>query len=482
MTPPKGTLDYGVDEKRVDKLVSVARSPVIEPGHSFGSVTDKITSIVLRRGTPLWWLGGIAITFGMLQLLLLACTLLFAKGVGVWGINIPVGWGFAIINFVWWIGIGHAGTLISAILALLKQSWRNSINRFAEAMTLFAVMCAGLFPVLHTGRPWLAYWLFPYPNSMGIWPQFRSPLIWDVFAVSTYATVSALFWYVGLVPDLATMRDTSRHPVPRFIYGMLAMGWRGSARHWKRYETAYILLAGLSTPLVLSVHTVVSFDFAISILPGWHTTIFPPYFVAGAIYCGFAMVLFLAIPIRALYGLEDLITMRHLVNSAKVMLATGLIVAYGYGMEAFAAFYSGNKYESFMWLNRAWLGPYWWSYWALLATNIFTPQILWFRRVRQSPFMLFVISTVILVGMWLERFVIVVTSLHRDFLSSSWGFYKPTSIDWATFVGTLGLFFTLMFLFLRLVPAISMFEVRTLLPEAKVSKGGDAHLMSSADL
>jgi len=482
MTPPKGTVDYELDEKRVDKLVSVEKAPVIEPGHSFGSVTDKITSIVLRRGTPLWWLGGIAITFGMLQLLLLACTLLFAKGVGEWGINIPVGWGFAIINFVWWIGIGHAGTLISAILALLKQSWRNSINRFAEAMTLFAVMCAGLFPVLHTGRPWLAYWLLPYPNTMGVWPQFRSPLVWDVFAVSTYATVSALFWYVGLVPDLATMRDTARHPVPRFIYGMLAMGWRGSARHWKRYETAYILLAGLSTPLVLSVHTVVSFDFAISILPGWHTTIFPPYFVAGAIYCGFAMVLFLAIPIRALYGLEDLITMRHLVNAAKVMLATGLIVAYGYGMEAFAAFYSGNKYEQFMWLNRAWIGPYWWSYWALLATNIFTPQILWFRRVRQSPPMLFIISTIILVGMWLERFVIVVTSLHRDFLPSSWGYYKPTSIDWATYVGTLGLFFTLMFLFLRVLPAISIFEVRTLLPEAKVSKHGDAHLMSGADL
>src|SRR3954454_5516651 len=456
--------------------------PVIDTGHSLASVSDKVGGVVLKRRITLGWVFGLLISFALLQNLMAGATWLFIKGVVVWGINIPVGWGFAIINFVWWIGIGHAGTLISAILALLKQSWRNSINRFAEAMTLFAVMCAGLFPVLHTGRPWLAYWLFPYPNSMGVWPQFRSPLVWDVFAVSTYATVSALFWYVGLVPDLATMRDTARHPVPRFIYGMLAMGWRGSARHWKRYETAYILLAGLSTPLVLSVHTVVSFDFAISILPGCPPPFFPPYFVAGAIYCGFAMVLFLAIPIRALYGLEDLITMRHLVNAAKVMLATGLIVAYGYGMEAFAAFYSGNKYEAFMWLNRAWLGPYWWSYWALLATNIFTPQILWFRRVRQSPFMLFVISTIILVGMWLERFVIVVTSLHRDFLSSSWGFYKPTSIDWATFVGTLGLFFTLMFLFLLVVPAISMFEVRTLLPEAKVSKGGDAHLMSSADL
>src|SRR5437764_6938265 len=468
--------------KPTEVEVGEQKAPVIQPGHTFATINEKIGAIVLRRPITGGWALGMLICFVILQWFLFAVCWLFYKGVGVWGINIPVGWGFAIINFVWWIGIGHAGTLISAILALLKQSWRNSINRFAEAMTLFAVMCAGLFPVLHTGRPWLAYWLLPYPNSMGIWPQFRSPLVWDVFAVSTYATVSALFWYVGLVPDLATMRDTSRHPITRFTYGMLAMGWRGSARHWKRYETAYILLAGLSTPLVLSVHTVVSFDFAISILPGWHTTIFPPYFVAGAIYCGFAMVLFLAIPIRALYGLEDLITMRHLVNAAKVMLATGLIVAYGYGMEAFAAFYSGNKYERFMWLNRAWLGQYCWSYWALLATNIISPQILWFRRVRQSPTMLFIISTVILVGMWLERFVIVVTSLHRDFLSSSWGYYKPTSIDWATFVGTLGLFFTLMFLFLRLVPAISMFEVRTLLPEAKVSEHGDAHLMSGADL
>src|SRR5207248_7267244 len=297
----------------------------------------------------------------------------------------------AIINFVWWIGIGHAGTLISAILALLKQSWRNSINRFAEAMTLFAVMCAGLFPVLHTGRPWLAYWLLPYPNSMGIWPQFRSPLVWDVFAVSTYATVSALFWYVGLVPDLATMRDTARHPVPRFIYGMLSMGWRGSARHWKRYETAYILLAGLSTPLVLSVHTVVSFDFAISILPGWHTTIFPPYFVAGAIYCGFAMVLILAIPVRALYGLKDLITMRHLENSAKLMLATGWIVAYGYMYEAFTAWYSGNPYEFFM-LNNRLMGPYRYWYWALISCNIIIPQVFWSKKVRTSIPWLFLIS------------------------------------------------------------------------------------------
>src|SRR3954451_23487355 len=461
----------------------LARIPLVLHRRNFSWITERISGVV-EQPAPRWWWVMFTITSAIASIGLFCIGYQISTGVGTWGLNVPVGWAWDITNFVFWIGIGHAGTLISAILFLFRQKWRTSINRFAEAMTLFAVACALIYPLFHTGRPWrAAYWLLPLPNThLGVWPNFRSPLVWDVFAVSTYATVSALFWYVGLVPDLATMRDTARHPVPRFIYGMLAMGWRGSARHWKRYETAYILLAGLSTPLVLSVHTVVSFDFAISILPGWHTTIFPPYFVAGAIYCGFAMVLFLAIPIRALYGLEDLITMRHLINSGKVMLATGLIVAYGYGMEAFAAFYSGNKYERFMWLNRAWLGPYWWSYWALLATNIFTPQILWIRKVRQSPFMLFLVSCVILVGMWLERFVIVVTSLHRDFLPSSWGFYKPTSIDWATFVGTLGLFFTLMFLFLRVVPAISIFEVRTLLPEAKVSKGGDAHLMSSADL
>ncbi len=315
---------------------------------------------MLRRPVTLGWLGGFALFFGLLNLLLFAAAYLFYRGVGIWGINIPVGWGFAIVNFVWWIGIGHAGTLISAILLLLKQGWRNSINRFAEAMTLFAVACAGLFPIMHTGRPWLAYWLFPYPNTMGVWPQFRSPLLWDVFAVSTYATISALFWFVGLIPDLATFRDTATDPVAKTIYGLLAMGWRGSARHWKRYESAYLLLAGLATPLVLSVHTVVSFDFAVSILPGWHTTVFPPYFVAGAIYSGFAMVLVLAIPIRRFYGVEDMITLRHLDNAAKIMLGTGLIVAYGYIMESFYAYYSGNVYEMFMFeepdAGAAWRG------------------------------------------------------------------------------------------------------------------------------
>src|SRR5437764_1272709 len=445
------------------------KAPVILPGQTFASITDKIASIVLRRPVTNGWLFGMAICFLILQWFLLAVCWLFYKGVGVWGVNIPVGWGFAIVNFVWWIGIGHAGTLISAILLLLRQSWRNSINRFAEAMTLFAVACAGMFPVLHLGRPWLAYWLFPYPNTMKVWPQFRSPLVWDVFAVSTYATISLLFWFIGLIPDLATLRDRSENRAAQIIYGMLAMGWRGSARHWARYEMAYLLLAGLATPLVLSVHTVVSFDFAIGIVPGWHTTIFPPYFVAGAIYSGFAMVLMLAIPIRKFYGLEDFITDRHLNNSAKVMLATGLIVAYGYGIEAFMGWYSGDRFDAFTLWNRL-HGPYAPWYLSLLTCNIFIPQVLWIRKLRTSPVALFFISGVILIGMWLERFIIVVVSLHRDFLTSSWGMYYPTRWDWMTFIGTIGMFLAAMFLFLRFLPAISIFEMRTLLPEAEVKE------------
>jgi Ni/Fe-hydrogenase subunit HybB-like protein len=446
----------------------VANPPVIAPGYTLGSVTDKISSIVLTRKTPVgWWLGFLA-AFAIVNVLMISLTYLLVKGVGIWGIDIPVGWGFAIVNFVWWIGIGHAGTLISAILLLLRQSWRTSINRFAEAMTLFAVACAAIFPLIHTGRPWLAiYWLFPYPNTMNIWPQFRSPLIWDVFAVSTYATVSALFWFVGLIPDLATLRDRSQSRVGRVVYGMLAMGWRGSAAHWHRYETAYLLLAGLATPLVVSVHTVVSFDFAIAILPGWHTTIFPPYFVAGAIYSGFAMVLTLAIPIRAVYGLEDFITTRHLQNMAKVMLVTGLIVAYGYTIEAFIAWYSADKFEFFVPLNRM-TGRYALVYWALISCNVVIPQLLWFKRVRTSVPTLFVISLIVNTGMWLERFIIVITSLHRDFLPSSWGMYAPTIWDWATFVGTIGLFLALLFLFLRFLPMISIAEMRTMVPEAHV--------------
>ena len=445
------------------------QAPVLTPGHTLETITDKIVSIVLRRPVTLGWVGGFVFFFGLMNVLLFAMAYLFFRGVGIWGINVPVGWGFAIVNFVWWVGIGHAGTLISAILLLLKQGWRNSINRFAEAMTLFAVACAGVFPLIHTGRPWLAYWLFPYPNTMGVWPQFRSPLLWDVFAVSTYATISALFWFVGLIPDLATFRDTAQNPVAKKIYGLLALGWRGSARHWKRYESAYLLLAGLATPLVLSVHTVVSFDFAISIVPGWHTTVFPPYFVAGAIYSGFAMVLVLAIPIRKFYGVQDMMTMRHLDNAAKVMLGTGLIVAYGYSMEAFYAYYSGNIYEFFVLKNRM-LGPLAWSYWCLILFNVLIPQLLWIRKVRQNTLALFCTSLVVLLGMWLERFVIVVTSLHRDFLPSSWGMYTATRWDYAIYVGTLGLFFCAMFLFVRLMPMITIFEMRMLLPQSKLSE------------
>jgi molybdopterin-containing oxidoreductase family membrane subunit len=440
---------------------------LIAPGHTLASITEKIASLALQRKTPLGWFVGFGISFLLLQALLYTLAVLLFKGVGVWGINVPVGWGFDIINLVWWIGIGHAGTLISAILLLLRQEWRTSINRFAEAMTLFAVACAVIFPIFHTGRPWLAaYWLFPYPNTMGLWPNFRSPLIWDVFAISTYGTVSALFWYVGLIPDMATLRDRARNKAWKIVYGMAAMGWRGSARHWHNYESAYLLLAGLATPLVVSVHTVVSLDFASGVIPGWHATIFPPYFVAGAIYAGFAMVLTLAIPLRRAYGLEDFITMRHLENMAKVMLATGLIVAYGYTMEAFMSWYSGNAYEKFMMVNRM-AGPYGVFYWALIVCNVLAPNLLWIKNLRTNVISLFVISLVVSVGMWLERFVIIPVSLHRDFLPSSWGSYAGTRYDWSAFLGTIGLFLTLFFLFIRFMPVISIFEMRTILPEGE---------------
>jgi Ni/Fe-hydrogenase subunit HybB-like protein len=447
--------------------MSTPRPPIIGPGHTFGTITDKISAVVLGGRLPRAWWIGFAIGFGLLLVLMNTIAYLLLRGVGIWGVNIPVGWGFDIINFVWWIGIGHAGTLISAILLLLRQSWRQSINRFAEAMTLFAVACAGIYPLLHMGRPWLAYWLLPYPNTMNLWPNFRSPLVWDVFAVSTYATVSLLFWFVGLIPDLATLRDRSTNRVGRAVYGMLAMGWRGSARHWQRYETASLLLAAICTPLVVSVHTVVSLDFAVSVIPGWHATVFPPYFVAGAIYGGFAMVLTLAIPLRRIYGLEDFVTARHLDYMGRILLATGLIVAYGYMMEAFAAWYSGNQFEAYMMLNR-FTGPYASLYWLLIACNVLIPQLLWSDRVRASVPLLFAIAMSINVGMWLERYVIVVTSLHRDFLPSSWGLYDGTFFDWSMFLGTIGLFVTLFLLFIRFLPMISIFEMRTLLPAAEV--------------
>jgi Ni/Fe-hydrogenase subunit HybB-like protein len=459
-------VDQPHDEVRIHKTET---APLVGPGHDFASVTDKISSLVLKRKTPIWWFIGFAIAFSITMILLLTITNLVFTGIGIWGNNVPVGWAFDIINFVWWIGIGHAGTLISAILLLLRQEWRTSINRFAEAMTLFAVACAGLFPLLHTGRPWLAYWLFPYPNTMGIQPQFRSPLMWDVFAVSTYASVSALFWFIGLIPDFATLRDRAKSTAWKKAYGLLAMGWRGSARHWLRYEAAYLLLAGLATPLVLSVHTIVSFDFAVSQIPGWHATIFPPYFVAGAIYAGFAMVLTLTIPLRKFYGLEDFITMRHIHNMAKVMLATGLIVAYGYMMEVFFGWYSANQYESYMIWNRM-TGPYALFYWALILCNVIVPQFLWSKKIRSNMVILWIISIIVGVGMWLERFVIIVTSLHRDFLPGSWGMYSPTMWDWTMFIGTIGLFFSLLFLFIRFLPIISIFEMRTILPQAEVEE------------
>jgi len=437
---------------------------IITPGYTYGSVTQKISSIVLARRTRWGWMIGFGISFLLLTLLMVAVTYLLVIGVGIWGINVPVGWGFAIINFVWWVGIGHAGTLISAILLLLRQRWRTSINRFAEAMTLFAVACAGMFPLLHLGRPKFFYWLIPYPNTMHLWPQFRSPLVWDVFAVGTYMTVSFLFWYVGLIPDLGTLRDRSKSRAAQIVYGIFAMGWRGSAKHWHHHEVAYLLLAGLATALVVSVHTVVSFDFAVGIIPGWHSTIFPPYFVAGAIYSGFAMVMTLAIPMRAAYGLQDFITMKHLTNMAKVMLATGMIVAYGYMTEIFMAWYSGSRFEQDMVVNRM-TGPYASLYWGLILTNILLPQALWFRRVRSSVLLLFIVAMSVNIGMWLERFVIVVTSLHRDFLPSAWGMYYPTMWDWATFIGSIGLFLTLLFLFIRFLPVISIFEMRQILPE-----------------
>jgi len=447
-------------------------APVIEPGHTFASITDKISTIVLTRRTPRGWFFGFAAAFAVMMMLFYAIAYLLIAGIGIWGINIPVGWGFAIINFVWWIGIGHAGTLISAILLLLRQQWRQSINLSAEAMTLFAVACAGLFPLLHLGRPFYFYWLVPYPNIMSLWPQFRSPLVWDVFAISTYFTISLLFWYVGLIPDLATLRDRSGNRVGRVVYGMLAMGWRGSARHWQRYEIAYLLLAGLATPLVVSVHTVVSFDFAVAIVPGWHSTIFPPFFVAGAIYSGFAMVMTLAIPLRAAYHLEDFITARHLENMAKILLVTGLIVTYGYLIETFISWYSGNEYEWYMTMNRL-RGPYAPLYWALILCNSLVPQVLWFRRARRNVVLLFVVALVVNVGMWLERFIIVVTSLHRDFLPSSWGMYQGSPWDWSMFIGSMGLFVTLLYLFIRFLPVISIFEMRTMLPAAEL--GEDAH-------
>jgi Ni/Fe-hydrogenase subunit HybB-like protein len=433
---------------------------VIARGHTYATVTDHIASVVKSRPGP-GWLIGILIGFALTNVLMIAVIWLFARGVGIWGIDIPVAWGFAIINFVWWIGIGHAGTFISAFLLLLRQEWRTSINRFAEAMTLFAVACAGMFPILHLGRPWFFYWLFPYPNVMDIWPQFRSPLVWDVFAVSTYATVSLVFWYVGLVPDLAVMRDRYGNTFTGKTYGIFALGWRGASRHWHHYQRAYLLLAGLAAPLVVSVHSIVGMDFAGGIVPGWHTTIMSPYFVAGAIFSGFAMVLTLAIPIRAAYRLQDLITLKHLENCAKLILVTGSIVAYGYYTESFYGWYSNNPHEMAM-LHDRYVGKYAVLFWILIFCNCVSPQFLWIKYVRTSVPLLFILSLVVNLGMWLERFIIIVQSLHHGYIPSKWDMYYPTVWDWATFIGTLGFFLFLFLLFIRYVPAISISEVREL--------------------
>jgi Ni/Fe-hydrogenase subunit HybB-like protein len=447
--------------------------PVIGAGQTFGQVTEQISAFPLvRRRIPLLWYLTFAVGLFLVFEFTLSVAYLFGKGVGIFGIEIPVAWGFAITNFVWWIGIGHAGTLISAFLLLLNQSWRNSINRFAEAMTIFAVACAGMFPIFHLGRPWLFYWLLPYPNTLTVQPQFRSPLVWDVFAVSTYATVSVLFWYLGMIPDLATLRDQSKNKFAYGFYGILSWGWRGASRHWQLHETASLLLAGLATPLVLSVHTVVSFDFTIAILPGWHSTIFPPYFVAGAIYSGFAMVLVLALPIRSVYKLENLITERHINNCAKLMLATGLILAYTYVIEPFTAWYSGNTFEMYVVHNRA-VGPFAWSFWTVIACNVVIPQLLWFRQIRIRPKPLFAVSLVILYGMWLERYMIIITSLHRDFLPSSWWNFSATFWDNSILFGSIGVFITLFALFVRFLPMISMYEVRTLLPFSRPGGGSE---------
>ena len=441
------------------------RAQLVLGEHDFTSVTDKVCNIAESRPNKAWYIA-MAISLGLLSMLGYTIVELLTKGVGVWGNNQPVAWGFPIINFVFWVGIGHAGTLISAILFLFRQNWRTSINRFAEAMTIFAVTCAGIFPALHVGRPWLAYWLAPYgPNQMDMWPQFRSPLLWDVFAVSTYATVSALFWYVGMIPDLATLRDRAKSRVAQLAYGIAAMGWNGSARHWHRFERAYLLLAALATPLVLSVHSVVSFDFAVSQLPGWHTTIFPPYFVAGAVFGGFAMVLTLAVPAREWFGLKEFITPRHLDNICKIILATGSIVGYAYLTEFFIGWYSGHHYEQFVFLNRP-LGPYAVAFWLMCFCNILAPQLFWFRFARQNVWVMLAVAMCVNCGMWLERYVIVVTSLSRDFLPSSWAEFTPTRIDIMMFIGSFGLFFTLFLLFCKFLPMVAMAEVKTVMPQA----------------
>src|SRR5688572_4529253 len=452
----------------------LVREPLVLNRRSIGWISDHIAGVAEGK-TPRWWWLAFIPSFFIMLIGAVCVTYLISTGVGVWGLMIPVAWAWDITNFVFWIGIGHAGTLISAILFLLRQRWRTSINRAAEAMTIFAVICAGLFPLIHIGRVWYGWWLLPLPNQNSIWPQFRSPLLWDVFAVSTYFTVSLLFWYMGLIPDLATMRDRAKTRIRQFLYGLGALGWTGSNRHWSNYEKAYLLLAALSTPLVLSVHSVVSFDFAVSQVPGWHTTIFPPYFVAGAIFSGFAMVMTLAVPARQIWGLKDFITMRHLENMNKIILLTGSMVGFAYGMEFFIAWYSGAMYEKFAFINRA-FGQYWWAYAIMVSCNVITPQIFWFKKARTSIPIMFIASLVVNVGMWFERFVIIVTSLAQDYIPSAWGYYKPTWVDICMLIGSFGLFCTLFLLFMRYLPVIAIAEVKGVMPQANPhAHGHGAH-------
>ncbi len=443
-------------------MTMVQTAPLVLGDKTLDAVSREICEPMERRPGRAWW-AAFAVAATMLLAGVVAITYQISVGIGTWGLNRTVGWAFDITNFVFWIGIGHAGTLISAILFLFRQKWRTAVNRSAEAMTIFAVMCAGLFPLIHMGRPWLAYWMFPYPNTRGsLWINFRSPLVWDFFAISTYFLISLTFWYVGLIPDLATARDRTAHPLRKKLFRWFSLGWNGSFRTWHRYELVYLLLAGLATPLVVSVHTIVSFDFATGVVPGWHTTILPPYFVAGAIFSGMAMVLSLLLIARKVVHLEDYITLRQIESMAKLILATGLLVAFSYATEFFTAFYSGNTYEQFSTMNRA-MGPMRWAYWTMVTCNVLIPQLLWFRSIRRNLLLLFFITVFVNIGMWFERFVIIVISLHRDFLPSSWSSYTPTSIEIATLIGSFGLFFTCFLIFCRVLPMISIAEIKGVL-------------------
>ncbi len=449
---------------------SALRQPLVTGNVSMAQISDDVCAPMERKPSMMWW-GAFLVAASALGIGFTAIGYQIYMGIGTWGLNKTIGWGFDITNFVFWIGIGHAGTLISAILFLFRQKWRTGVNRSAEAMTLFAVMCAALFPLIHMGRPWFgAIWFLPVPNLRGpLWVNFRSPLIWDFFAISTYFTISAVFWFIGLIPDLATVRDRCTGRIRKTIYSILSFGWSGSNKHWVNYETQYMLLAGLSTPLVLSVHTIVSMDFATSVIPGWHTTIFPPYFVAGAIFSGFAMVLTLLIIAREVLQMQHLITIGHLENMCKVIVATGMMVGLAYATEFLIAWYSGNNFEGFTFINRA-KGPYAWAYWTMVSCNVISPQVFWFKKMRTTPWIIFVMSIVVNIGMWFERFVIIVTSLHRDYLPSAWAMYTPTYVECLELMGTFGLFFTLFLLFTRVLPVIAIGEVKAVSRWAKPHK------------